>query len=193
MRGPLIAGIDTSTLAIHCALIPVDPGVHAGAELRSARIKRVAKGAEAERLRNVRRAMHHVLRDTDDGCEIVAVFIERPPHFLAQKGRTELIEVYGAACASTPLRIETVGGLTPAEWRSKVRLELEPGDRIGRSVRTGAWKEAAIRRVTKGGLWLEADYPCSEHEAEAILVAIAGRGMYWTHHEAGKLAKGVTA
>lgn len=178
MRGPLIAGVDISTRAIHAALIPLDPTIGAFAELRCARVAVADKGPQ--RLRNVRKAMHHVLADATDG-EIVAVFIEQPPFFGKLRGGTELIEVYGAACASTPLRIDVVGSMQPQTWRSKVGLALEPHEKNGRAALDGAWKRAAIRRVLDSCL-VEADYPLNEHEADSVLVALAGRGLWWKNH-----------
>lgn len=182
MRGPLIAGIDLSTVAVHAALLPLDPTIHAFAELASCRIPR---DTHAERLRHVRRAVHQVLADRDDG-EIVSVWIERPPIYggtFRPAFHDELLEVFGAVGASIPLRITASASLYPSEWRTEVMLTRDEADRpaSGRKWRDGAWKRAAITRV-KDSCLVEADYPLNEHEADAVLLALAGRGMTWKHH-----------
>lgn len=179
MRGALVAGVDISTHAVTAALLPLDPDQHVAAEFRHVRVRQSKN--PCERLRSVRDATHHALRDPDDG-EVLEVYVERPPFFLAQKGRTELVEVYGAVVASTPRRVQRVGGLEPQTWRSMVGLQLHPADVLPRGKsRAGGWKRAAIRRVLDQAL-VPADYPLSDHEAEAVLVAIAGRGLHWQAH-----------
>jgi hypothetical protein len=184
-RGPLIAGVDLSTVAVHAALIPLDPTINAYAELRACRI-RLARGRTpdvGEDLRTVRRAVHQVLADADDG-EIVSVWIEQPPIYGGQRPpyHDELLQVFGAVAASVPLRVTASACLTPSEWRKLVELERPEHERIsGRKFREGSWKRTAIKRVRDACL-VEADYPLNDHEADAVLLALAGRHLTWQHH-----------
>lgn len=189
MRGPLVAGIDVSSVQLNVALLPLDPTIHALAELRTARLP---KDTTAERNRHIRKVVHALLTDPDDG-EITVVFVEQPPPEGQQSGgkyggHDRLVETYAAVCASVPLRIGVCAALYPQTWRSKVELERSPQDKVeptekGKRAtwKRDAWKRASIERVRQMEI-LEFDWPITDHEADACLLAIAGRGLHWKHH-----------
>jgi hypothetical protein len=178
VNGPLLAGVDISTFAVTAALIPLDPGTYAPAILRTIRID---PAPIAERLRNVRGSVHAALADAD-GCEIASVWVEQPPPptKFAMKGHDSLVAVFGSVCGNVPKRITAVAQLMPSEWREVVALSLAPKAYPSEKP-TDRWKRAAIERVMGSDLVAQ-DYPLSHHEAEAVLVALAGRHLTWRHH-----------
>lgn len=194
MRGPLIVGIDVSSVQLNVALLPLDPTIHALAELRTRRIPGAPKSRTgmpaAERARYIRRVVHELLADPDDGI-VESVWVEQPVPPNAQQrleGHDLLVETFGAVVASVPLRIEQSAALYPQTWRSHVQLERLPQDKV-EAVAKGkratwkrdAWKRASIARV-RGMEIVEFDWPLTDHEADAILLAVAGRGLHWKHH-----------
>lgn len=178
MGGPLIAGVDISTFAITAALLPLDPATYSPAVLRTIRIE---SAPIAERLRNVRGSIHAALADVD-GCEIASVWVEQPPppSKFAMQGHDALVSVFGSVCGNVPKRITAVAQLMPSEWREVVKLSLAPKTYQSEKP-SERWKRAAVERVMGSDL-IEADYPLSHHEADAVLIALAGRHLTWQHH-----------
>jgi hypothetical protein len=177
VRGPLIAAVDLSTLALNIAILPLDPTVNAMAELRCERLSHKEKGVE--RIRYARNALHRALKDPDDG-HIVSLWIEEPPVVVGAQGHEGLVGIFAACVASCPNRIDECKTLMPQTWRSLVGLKPDRHERDGRKTGPG-YKRAAIQRV-RDQAWVEPDYPLSDHEADAILLALAGRGLHWKHH-----------
>lgn len=197
MRGPLIAGVDVSSVQLNVALLPLDPTIQALAELRTRRIPGSAKTRtgmpSAERARYIRKVVHELLVDADDGA-IESVFVEQPPPEGESSGgkfggHDTLVETFGAVVASVPLRIDLCASLYPQVWRSKVALERLPQDKVEASGpgkratwKPNAWKRAAIARVRDMEI-VEFDWPLTDHEADACLLAVAGRYLHWKHHD----------
>lgn len=195
MRGPLIAGVDVSSVQLNVALLPLDPTIHALAELRTRRIPGAPKSRtgmpSAERARYIRKVVHELLTDPDDGA-IESVWVEQPmPPGEGQRreGHDLLVETFGAVVASVPLRIDQAAALYPQTWRSKVELERLPQDKVEASGpgkratwKRDAWKRAAIERVRSMEV-VEFDWPLTDHEADACLLAVAGRYLHWKHHD----------
>lgn len=177
-RGSLVVGIDISTHTLHGAAIPLDPTIYAPVEFRCARIQ---QGTVAERLRNVRAATHHVMKGYADGDDTASVWVEQPPppRKFGFRGHDALVAVFGAVCSNTPKEITACAALICDEWRDEVGLSIAPAIYKSESP-SERWKRAAIERVMGMDL-VSADYPLSEHEAEACLLAIAGRGLIWKY------------
>lgn len=189
MRGPLIVGVDVSSFALHAAAIPLDPGIYAPADFRYCDIKRAP---EAERLRKVRAATHHVLADSD-GDEVCSVWVEKPPppSKFAMQGHDLLVAVYGAVCSNTPKCITACASLMPSEWRATVKLSLSPKQYPSEKP-SERWKRAAIERVMASDL-VAPDFPINSHYADALLLALAGRYLIHKHDDELRLAKGAAA
>lgn len=187
MRGPLVVGVDISVHTLYGAAIPLDPGIYAPVEFRAARIK---QGTTAERLRNVRAATHHVMHGYADGDETASVWVEQPPppRKFGFRGHDSLVAVFGAVCSNTPKCITACAALVCDEWRDEVGLKMAPAIYKSES-QPERWKRAAIERVMASDL-VSPDYPLSEHEAEACLVALAGRGLIWKFDNELRLKRG---
>lgn len=173
MRGPLIAAVDLSTTALHVAILPLDPTTYAPAELRVEPLEHHPKGPD--RIRYVRTALHHALEEPDDG-EIVSLWVEQPPFVRTNfNGHDDVVSIYAACIASCPTRIKECKALVPQTWRKIVGLK--PADRSSAGL-----KRASIERVRSQD-WIDGDWPLTEHHADAILLALAGRHLHWEHRK----------
>jgi hypothetical protein len=179
-RGALVVGVDLSTHTLHGAALPLDPTIFAPVEFRASRIE---QGGVADRLRSVRAATHHVMKGYADNDETASVWVEQPPppSKIAMRGHDALVSIFGAVCSNTPKDITACAALMPTEWRDLIGLTLAPKSYPSEPP-SERWKRAAIERV-RGMEIVEADYPLNEHEAEATLIAIAGRALIWKHDQ----------
>jgi hypothetical protein len=82
------------------------------------------------------------------------------------KATNALREVYGGILASIPPHIERAA-IAPQEWRRTLGL-----DPTGRRTRASA-------RPTSGSTTTTSRAACDEHQAEALLIALAGRELTW--------------
>jgi hypothetical protein len=174
----LLAGIDLSTKRLDAALIPADaedttvpPVVFRRFDLPRMPTGCTAQHRSVERLRDVHDGMRELLRDIRDPSKsyfdqlwwVSSVWVEEPfgPR---NKATNALREVYGGILASIPPHIERAA-IAPREWRRT--LGLDPT------------KDASIRSARR---WLDERHvtsSCDEHQAEALLIALAGRELTW--------------
>jgi hypothetical protein len=95
-------------------------------------------------------------------AEVTMVWVEEPWGFHRNADRA-LLPLFGAIMASVPTRA-SVAGIQPQEWRRTLGLS---------------------RRLSKQDAILNAAGRCdlrwpTEHQAEALLIAHAGRRLCWT-------------
>jgi hypothetical protein len=173
----LLAGIDLSTKRLDAALIPLDPEdtTVPTVVFRHFDLPRMPTGCTAqyrsvERCRVIREGVRELLRGLPAGADglaypygVSSVWVEEPfgPR---NKATNALREVYGGILASIPPHIERAA-IAPQEWRRT--LGLDPT------------KDASIRSARR---WLDDHHvtcSCDEHQAEALLIALAGRELTW--------------
>jgi len=151
----LLAGVDLSVSRLDVAIIPLDPDTPRDPVFVTEHVPQATD--KSQRCRQIGRIIPLMLRDYDQ--DVTMVWVEEPygPYRTADRA---LLPVYGAVLASIPAWMEATG-ITTREWRSVLGLPL------------GLSKTQAI---------LEAHSRCpdlertlDEHEAEAVLVALAGR------------------
>lgn len=171
----IIAGIDISTRRLDAAILPIDPDLPQTLVLRTRPLP--ATRDVGQRLLHVHLGIRWLLHPTTAGGDVTSCWIEEPRGPFA--GR-QLNAVYGACMGAVPQRIAR-SGIDPQEWRAALGLprKLE--------------KPAAIAAATT---WIEGNvapglysrphdgFPeLDEHQAEALLICIAGRTITWRHHE----------
>jgi hypothetical protein len=157
----MLCGIDFSTKQIDAALIPLDPGNHdvAAVTFRTAPIQSGLRGAD--RIRDAAHAARQLLFDVK-GYEVASVWIEEPFGAYRTADRA-LLPLMGALVAAIPQRM-SVAVIGVQEWRRALGL---PGSLT---------KVAAIdEATTRSGF-----DAITEHQAEALLVALAGRQQCWS-------------
>ncbi len=170
----MIIGLDISTTQIDAAIIALEHDV-AGiptVTFRHATIPQT-KGAEplyrrVERARHMTRAIAPLFDDVD-GWDVQLCYIEEP------RGRFRndaLTGTFDSVCTAIPARI-AVSGLQPQAWRRELGLPARLS------------KDQAIQEAFD---WIYHHTPSSagyktieatptEHQAEALLIAIAGRQL----------------
>jgi hypothetical protein len=123
----------------------------------------------------VRELLRYVLADYRGGVashEVTSVWVEEPmgPR---NKATNALREVYGGILASIPPHIERAA-IAPQEWR-RVVLEEEHGhlDRAWQKDDSTDLADLYLHRHRKSRAGID------EHQAEALLIALAGRGLTW--------------
>jgi hypothetical protein len=179
----LIAGLDISSKALHCALIPLDPDDGSDAPpvtLRSFDLPVFKPSSttpayrRVERCRVIRKALLELLRVVVEPepyyadlvryrmheHEVAHVCIEEP--FGSVSRSTVLWEILGAILASIPPYIER-DTIQTYEWRALTWADTP------RTI-IGSWKNRAIDRSL-----FETGVEMNEHEAEAYLIARASR------------------
>lgn len=196
----ILAGIDLSSKAIHAALIPSDPEdtsvpriVFRSVTLPSFDSKRLYPGGttaqfrSTQRCRAVREAVQTLLRGPWRGPEslsrmddVTSAWVEEPKAGGPNRSKSDnpLREIYGAILASIPPHIERAA-IQPREWRA-VLAAADP-ERISNPMR---WQKQDS--IALADSWLgahNADRLVSEHEAEALLIALAGRELEAREHE----------
>jgi hypothetical protein len=167
----LLAGIDISTKELTAALIPLDadhgdtacPPVVFRAELLP------QTHDDGVFYRDLRTAVSFLV----SGRDVQLVYVEKPrgPYAVRQ-----LNAVYGAVMAAIPVGIARAG-IEPQEWRIELGLP--------RNLKKPAAIEAATdwlapRSSLDGGqTWtpMKLNYSITEHQAEALLVALAARQL----------------
>jgi hypothetical protein len=188
----LLAGIDLSTKRLDAALIPADPDdtTVPPVTFRRFDLPRMPTGCTAqyrsvERCRVLRDAMRELLQpviwktrsvglSTGLGPvhEVSSVWVEEPfgPR---NKATNALREVYGGILASIPLHIERAA-IAPQEWR-RVVLEAEHGhlDRAWQKEDSTDLADLYLHRHRQSRAGID------EHQAEALLIALAGRELTW--------------
>lgn len=151
----LLAGVDLSVSRLDVAIIPLDPDQQRSAIFRHEPVPKVKD--RHQRCRYIPGIIRSLLKDEDQ--DVTMVWVEEPFGRYRTADRA-LLPIFGAVLASIPAWI-TVTGVGPLEWRRILGLPA------------GLSKAPAI---------LEAHSRCpdlegalDEHEAEAVLVALAGR------------------
>ncbi len=161
----MVCGVDLSTKALTAAIIPLNR-----ADTQTATFRTIKLSPHADRsqlYRNVRQTVAQLLIDAE-GHHVSWVVVEAPrgPYAVRQ-----LNGVYGAVCASIPAHIAYTS-LEPQEWR------------VALSLSTRITKAEAI---LEGYAWLANHTghakPLTEHEADALHVARAGRRILENHYQ----------
>lgn len=172
----LLAGIDWSTKALHAALIPLDedhgdpscpPVVFRYEELPKLGADPVARIREAQAAVQV--VTRSYLPTLDDRHDVVSVWVEEAWGNHRNTDRA-LLPIYGAIVSGIRDR-QTVAGISAREWRKELGLDLR------------LTKEGAVREA-QDWLWQQGprrSYRLDEHQAEALLVALAGRQIMARH------------
>jgi hypothetical protein len=167
----LVAGIDFSSVAIDVAIIALDPESDANPlQIRSLPIPQ--RSDPTQRCITAAKATASLLSDVE-GHPVSSVFIEEPWTRSWNAARA-LFPIYGAilASAGSPTR-RSATGITATDWRTTLGMPAR------------ASKNEAIQRARD---WIltnahaEQAFNLSEHAAEALLIALAGRHLTWQHH-----------
>ena len=170
----LLAGIDISTKALHAAVIPLDPDHGDPAcvpvQFRTQTLPAVAD--EGLRYKAIHVALRHILSSDKHG-DIVLCYVEKPrsPHHLrGTQSAQRMAAVYGAVMASTPPSI-TSAALEPLEVDHELGLPR---------AKRPLYKDRKARNIDTADRWLTAagaSQRIDEHQADALLVALAGRQL----------------
>lgn len=168
----LLAGIDISTKRLDMAIIPIDVDTPQRVTFRTAELPE-PKGDDGVRARSIRLAVRDLFLQHDIASAWVEIPIG-PPKYRATDSAHLMTGVYWAVMATIPLQVARAG-ITTLEWRRELgfRGTLE--------------KNAAIDAAAT---WIAGNVPPrkwtappDEHQAEALLVALAGRAITWKHHD----------
>jgi hypothetical protein len=156
----LIAGIDISTRELTAAIIPLDEDVPQTLTLRSVRLRRDPNATplynRVNRARWLRPNIHYLLpRDT------TCAYVECPRGPIRNDPLTGLFD---AVCCALPITV-TVSGIDPQEWRRTLNLSVTL---------------SKVQSIAQAQYWVGSNVhpdhpPLSEHQADALLVALAGR------------------
>lgn len=172
---PLIAGIDISSRQLDACLISLDKtsSFPVGAVFRQEQLPSLQQVGHATHARMVARATHRLLLDVRyrglELHEVVQVVVEEAwgPSRRADRA---LLPTFGAVLAAIPVRCESFSSTT-SEWRRTLGLSA----RLSKS-----------DAIHEAGKWLRkhqpdsaAPDPFTEHMAEALLIARAGRKLCW--------------
>lgn len=184
----LLAGIDFSTTAIHAALIPYHPGDETRCILRRARLPgwkpntTTTQYRSAERCRAIAGAIRVLLGEPRTEGRVISVWIEEPFGRGGGLADNVLRELYGGILASVPFDTARAS-IAPSQWRKTITSRSEglglcaPPPLIG-NTRRRDWKAWAIDTAGDWQQKRELVPTTNEHEADALLIALAGR-----HHE----------
>lgn len=166
----LLAGLDFSSRAIDAALIPLDPADTSTPPVTFRRFELPVfkPGATTSQYRSVERArtvafVPMLLLGSlhEGGPDVECVWVEEP----FGHSQNVMRELYGGILASIPTHV-AVSTITPAQWRK------HHGISSGKAVsKIYAWNAMAT-------FYPECDnrFP-DEHQADALLVALAGRDL----------------
>lgn len=187
----LLAGIDFSTTAIHAALIPYHPGDETRCILRRARLPAYKPNTttpqyrSADRCRHIAGAIRVLLGEPRTEGRVISVWVEEPfgggQHGRGQTDNT-LREIYGGILASIPFDTARAS-IAPTQWRKTITSRSEglglcaPPTLIP-NTRRRDWKAWSVTQASRWMVAHEFDPTPNEHEADALLIALAGR-----HHE----------
>jgi len=167
-----LVGIDFSSHAIDAAIIPTDPD----AGLRPLTLRRFVFTKHADQAGRIVQAAagaRQLIGDVD-GHPISSTWVEEPYTHRWPAARA-LLPIYGAIIAATgfPQTRRSATGITAQDWRQTLHMPAR------------ASKEEAIQRARDWILTFaqpELAFNLSEHAAEALLIALAGRHLTWQHH-----------
>lgn len=181
----LLAGIDFSTTAVHAALITWDQRAEQQhAILRHARLPTFKPNTTTPQYRSVRRceqlagAVRTLLGEPSEQGYVCSVWIEEP--FGAQGTADNVLrELYGGILATIPYDTARAP-IAPSQWRHTITsrregLGLAAPPPLVNGSRRRDWKAWATKTADA---WLNAQgfiETSSEHEADALLIALAGR------------------
>lgn len=159
-----IVGFDISTREITAAIIPLDPDRPlVSGEPVSFEERPLAKTSDdGRRYLEIRTAVKSILGPSP--YDVQLAYVERPYSRFA-KSIAPMMGVYGAVMASIPRHIARAG-IEPQEWRRE--LGLTP-----RLAKVDAIDAAQAWCGRYGPLW--DTQLITEHMAEALLIALAGR------------------
>jgi hypothetical protein len=160
-----VAGFDISTREITCAIIPLDPTTPTLADGRGVAFRSelvTVTRDDGVRYRDIREAVRVILGPSP--YDVQLAYVERPWSRFA-KSIAPMMGVYGAVMASIPRHIARAG-ISPAEWRHTLGLPQ-------RISKTDATDRARVWLATQG---VSAD-ALTEHQADALFVALAGRQL----------------
>jgi len=159
----VIAGVDFSTRAIHAALIPLEHGN--GEPPIVLRHEPIPESPDPlRRYYEARMATRRICADTD-GHPVNLVIVEQPMGRFAVR---PLWAMFGAIVGSVP-GVASVTALDAQAWRRELGLPAR------------LTKQAAIEKAldwlyaTRAFTAPRANTTLSEHHADAILIALAGR------------------
>jgi hypothetical protein len=157
-----LVGFDISTREITAAIVPLDPDTRltSGDPVRFLVEPLTKTRDDGRRYQEIRTAVRHIFTVTR-GEDVLLAYVERPYSRFA-KAIAPMMGVYGAVMASIPSHV-TRNGVSPSEWRSELGLpqRLSKQDAIAQA-RLWLLIHAIVADLT-------------EHQAEALLVALAGR------------------
>ena len=154
----MILGVDFSTKAIHGALIPLEQGN--GEPALVFRTYPIPPSLDPlKRYFHARLAMRALSADTD-GYPVHLAVVEQPAGRFAAR---QMWGMFGAICSSL-YGVSAVNALEPEEWRAELGLKTRHRTQ-GEAKRESIAAAETYRGVA--GL--------NEHEAEALLIALAGR------------------
>jgi hypothetical protein len=175
----LIAGIDFSTKQITAAIIPLDPTVTPHVTFTHLDLPRTRD--TTQRLRGLRRGMALTFWTVElagRAQDVTSVWVEEPwgPHRNVDRS---LLPLYGGILASVPTTI-TATGITTRDWRTTLGLRLS-----GSEKKLAAIAHANLYLHQQAGWDTNESADVTEHECEALCIALAGRTITWAHHEKG--------
>jgi hypothetical protein len=172
-----LAGFDISTREITAAIIPLDSTTrHLDDEtLVHFYSETLPAGSDDDpRYRAIRVAVRGILGSSP--YDVQLAYVERPWSRFA-KSIAPMMGVYGAVMASIPLHIVRAG-ISPSEWRHELGLPQ-------RLTKPDAIREASVwlaqAQLAAGATRYIGDGFPTEHQAESLLVAIAGRQINDRH------------
>lgn len=161
----LVAGIDWSTKAIDVAIIPLDHD-HGDADLPRVTLRRDAlPHVDADQRPAHAAYITTILLRSVEGYDVRHVFVEEP-WTRSFRAAGAMFPVYGAILAASwlpPDGRRRVSGLSATRWRQTLKL--------GRALDKQSYVQDALRREP------ELPRTISDHQAEAYLIALAGRHL----------------
>lgn len=162
-----LIGFDISTREITAAIVPLDHDTTLtdGNPVRflvEPLTKTTDDGVRYQEVHDSVRRIFHVAPD-----DVCLAYVERPYSRFA-KAIAPMMGVYGAVMASIPSHVSRAG-IAPSEWRAELGLPQ-------RLSKQDAISEARLWLLLKV---VVADL--TEHQAEALLVALAGRSINDRH------------